>query len=693
MLTKKGVSAILYSVVSLSACVCLLFFGARASAGPHEPPAIGDGLREADLVVMAEPVDSDQYSGVVQLRVHRVLKGGLSGEKQIRVGRMFVNNGWVLWPLPSLGRAAFVLRRAHWSPEYEWYPTMVYQERDDIRAVQTLCALHTVKSERRRLLELYAMARRDVPHMRTELIAELKAMTDSATFSTALQIYDDMRADEHKSRSVNSDIWTWMVRYLFPDRQRPAKEDWDRRFSFSKYQEAISSLGDERVVPSLLQAYDDSSWGKRTEISQLLYAYYGDVPAVKKLLAMHHAQKPAVRLPFSFDFALQERMPECRFGGCFGGPELLQAFNLRLAENPAARDAYWRIVNDKPGEPDAIVAAIWLLEEATGAERERLRVLLLPHIRKRVSNVGQNDFKSIDAQFLRRLRHPACIESLLALLKYEGYDAVFITYEATLALSELGDTTRARAVDALINFMREDTPPLSFQYVQALTWLSTDEEWVRVTSVLLPKYGSEFLPSPTQSLLVGSKDEAPLLLANQGLWNHDEPAWTLRRLGELRDPRTVRPLVNYFVELSLWSPEQWRQRGLEAALIQIGGPAMETAMTDLLLRLRDEPQVLYIPVARRDVWGPFDPIELMQERATRILLAVQEREGLQTARDILSGRSPGSKIEALGHIGVYGTKADIALLAPYKDFWKADRKLQPHTVTADALLRARWREH
>jgi HEAT repeat protein len=669
------------------ACACLLLLTNDAFAIRSERPSIGDLLREADLVVMADLNRPGWTDGMRTVRINRVLKGRLpSKERELRIGPSF--KGMWKWPVMvgDEGNVALILRRSTWSSSYEWYPTGGFVDSEGIQSVQALCALQTVTDGRRRLLELASMVRRGVPHMRNELIAEIKSITDPKVFPVVFQIYDRLKIDDHAFNSAIAGREA-ILRLFRKETNRLNQANAGRENFRARYVEVVGEFGDKRAVPFLIGAFSDRSWKVRRSAAEQLYAHFRDVPGVTEALRRSDSAVADARLPYGYDWIWHERDP---LANRFYDPNLIYATRLRLAGNAAAAHAvYWRVIERKHTEPEAAVAALALLHNASHADRDKICALLLPHIAKRIAN-ARFSWEIEDVRLIRQLRHPACGAPLLTMLTAPQGVHPELLYEATLGATELGYPFKQGAIEVIINGMKVGAKPHSWNYVASLFWLGTPDDVERVLNLSLEWYSAQ-MKLANKGLLSAHQDEAGFLLARlagpyEAGYSVD---WIFRRLGELRDSRAIDPLLKAFKTSLVWEPDVWYQPELDEALLRIKGSVVESEMVALLEKAFEEPESFRL-LERRQVWGPIDPVPRLIDRVTYMLLVMQGTRGNGTAREILLGDAPGSKVEAIRHLGSYGNKDDGMLLQSYLDFWSGDRQLQSYAIVASALLRERW---
>lgn len=167
--------------------------------------------------------------------------------------------------------------------------------------------------------------------------------------------------------------------------------------------------------------------------------------------------------------------------------------------------------------------------------------------------------------------------------------------------------------------------------------------------------------------LAEQPDEAAFLTERLGAARDLPPMareWLVTRLGELKDRRAAPVLVNLLAQ----EKDYGAGVGLGAALAQIGGPQAEEALTKLL--------------AHPDH-------QVVRARAVEAIFAIQGERVVPLARRMLQEKDFGSPSAALGHLGRFGAPEDIALLAGWCDYWRADRALHYWAMQAIGELRER----
>jgi HEAT repeat protein len=629
-MTKRcvvGRAALVLAVLSLPA---------RAHASRLQGP-MGGYVRAAGTIVVANTKAGGERGRQPVLEIQKVIKGdpALAGQA-VLLRSSPTSSADARLPIGAKGVA--VLLAPGWQEAEKWPVVEVYDEPDALAALPTLARVYAAPTERERLLALRKEFAAGNRFCREQLIEDLRDMRDPANFDLITRFYGELPPSE-QAQIVG----------------------------------LLGQIGDLRGVPTLIQALRSPDGKVNSRAAYALAHAFPGAPGVtqafEEALARPHLEQDAAR------YLARYRPPaELPQGAAPREDAWTQAWRLKAAgKADAARDLLTQVLADRQETAlRRVVAARTLLAEADAEERDRIRVLVVPLVTAALGKKARIVFARYAAEALRALRHPDCLEPLLVLLKNRSVlqrDAVRV---ATMAVRELGDTARQRAVPLLLDILapppdrRPSTSERETTMLQIL-WLGDAASYRQADARVRQRERRAWDELRPLRALADQKDEAAFLiqvLAGGARLPSRALEWIAFRLGDLRDPRGIDSLVRLMTHY-----RGWLVSGIAAdALVHIGGQQVEARMLALLTDEDRSHTRLY---------------------ACRVLFALLGSRSRDLARRMLREEDFGHKRLAIEQIGRIGTPEDLELLRPYCDYWKVDRQLQHQAMRAAAALRTR----
>jgi HEAT repeat protein len=622
-------------VGQLTFAVLLTLVACAQASRLHRP--MGDYVREADLIVIGNTRKSGERGFNIGVSVTEVIKGDSTAVgAEIVLNMMAMSTAHAYVPVPATN--VVVLLRTDWRKQKKWPVLEAYKTAKEADAVRTLVGIYRHPGERERLLALRKKALAGNSYYLVQLLHDLRNMTEPKNFDVMVDFYDAL-APVNQAKLV-----TIMAR-----------------------------TGDIRAVPPLLKAMQSSDKGvSGTAARSLAYTFPG-APGVtdafeKALKKEHLARQAACYL------SLRRDDPALAEIGKGRTTSFAQAGRLwKEGDMNAARAAYLAIVeNSKESDYVRRAAATKLLPDASVTDKERIRKALLPLLLAAAR--GDNYIFAKDAtSILRELCHVDCLDTLQAVALRQDFVYWPGARTAVLAIRELGKESRQQAFARFVKDLESDKARMlntrkRTNYMLTLIWLGDRESLAKATNVLPASWQSTWTSFGPLRSAANNEDEGLSLariLEKPGSLSQSALQWTAFRLGDLKEIRAAKGLIAALTRAPN-SPLAWEAKD---ALICIGGSETENEMLKLLSN--QEPE----GVARA---------------ATEILFRLQGERACDLARRMLREDGFGVKMSAMTHLMNHGTLADVTLLLPYCDYWKADRTTHYWAMQAVGGIRSRY---
>jgi HEAT repeat protein len=620
-------------VGQLIVAVLLTFAACAQACRLHRP--MGDYVREAELIVLADTQKGGEHGYDTVASVTKVIKGDpkLVGTK-ILLG-MTMSTGDAHVPVPATKVA--ILLRKNWRKQKQWPVLEAYTKAEEIAALRTLVGIYGLPTERQRLLALGKKALAGNAYCMAQLLPDLKNMRDPDNFDVMTALYSDLAGADQ-----------------------------------AKLVEIMASTGDPRAVPPLLKAMQSSDKKVSGIAASHLWWNFPGAPGVteafEKALTKKHLARRAARYlrKRRDDPALDEiKINKTR--------ETSWMRAGRLGDTKAGRAAYLAMIEDgKESRYVRCSSATKLLPNAGTAEKERIRKALLPQL---LIDAGGDNYIHANqaARILRGLHHADCLEALLALVPRVDFLYRKAARTATLAIGELGPEARKQAVARLMEDIGSGTKKRQNErirtlYMLQLVWLGDKESLGKFENIIPESWESTWAALCPLQLLTNEKDEGTslvrLLEKPEGL-PPIAREWVVFCLGDRKEKRAVKVLAATLSRELDWT----LTRGARDALICIGGPEVENEMIKLLTH-KDRNRV--------------------RPAAIEVLFRLQGDRACDLARRMLREDDFGVKDQAMTHLMNRGTVDDLALLLPYCDYWKADRSTHYWAMQAVNNIRDRY---
>jgi HEAT repeat protein len=621
----------------------------------HRP--LGDYVREAAVIVIADTKRGGAYGGDTILTVTEVLKGAPKLLGQEIVFGMELSTADARVPAPSKGLA--VMLAADWQEKTNHWPVIeACNTPEQVAAVRVFIAVYGEATERQRLVALEARALAGDAVCLDQLLSDLRGMREPGNF--------DLMTD------------------LYPKLQPKTQV---------QLVEIMANTGDLRVVPVLLRAMQSTNEEvSMRAASALRFHYPGARGVTEAFTALLEDKSPlgnmAVQYLAPYRADLTSRAEEWT-------TPWIRADRQWATNRPAARAALLALIVDPQGlasaytnaqpalkaAPKALagvsdyartLAALKLLPEATPAERDQMRQALLPMLTAKAQG-GDYIEAETAAQILRGLNHPDCLPALLALITRTGFVYQQATQTAVFAIRELGPEACEEGFTRLLEGLQPvpqqlEQSDLLDGYLLAMIWLGNRTAWNQVTERLPEAHRAAWQRLAPLRSLAEQQDEVAFMIERlraPGELPAMARAWLVTRLGELKDPRAVPILIDLLVQET---NDYHIGVALTTTLPQINGRQAEEALTKLLTH---------------------PDRHVVRARAVEALFVMLGERGLPLARRMLQEKDFGSPQAALGQLGQFGTAEDFALVAPWCDYWRADRTLQYWGMQAMCRMRER----
>jgi len=650
------VGAPLAAVRRMALLIALLGATGEVWASRLQRP-LGDYVREASVIVIADTKRGGAYGGDTILTVTEVLKGEpkLLGQEIVFGMARLTADPFV--PVPSKGLA--VMLAADWQEKTNHWPVIeACNTPEQVAAVRVFLAVYGEATERQRLVALQARALAGDAVCLEQLLSDLRGMREPGNFDLMTDLYPKLQSKTQ-------------VQLV----------------------EIMANTGDLRVVPVLLRAMQSTNEEVSIRAASAMRFHY---PGARGVTAAFTALLPdksplgnmAVQYLAPYRADLTSRIEEWT-------TPWIRADRQWATNRPAARAALLALIVDPQGlasactnaqpalksAPKALaevsdyartLAALKLLPEATPAERDQMRQALLPMLTAKAQG-GDYIEAETAAQILRGLHHPEGLPALLALIKRTGFVYQKATRTAVFAIRELGPEACGQGFTCLLEGLQPvpqqlENSDLCDGYLLAMIWLGNRTAWNQVTEHLPEARRAAWQRLAPLRSLAEQQDEVAFMIERlraPGELPAMARAWLVTRLGELKDTRAVPILIDLLVQET---NDYHIGVALTTTLPQIGGPQAEEALTKLLTH---------------------PDRHVVRARAVEALFVMLGERGLPLARRMLQEKDFGSPQAALGHLGQFGTAEDFALVAPWCDYWRADRSLQYWGMQAMCRMRER----
>ena len=616
---------------------------------------LGDYVREAAVIVVA---DTETIwggdTGRTTLTVTEVLKGEpklLGQEIVFGMGRLSSASAHV--PAPAKG--VVIMLPGDWQEKTaDWPVVEACGTPEKVAAVRALLAIYGEATERQRLVALQARALAGDAICLDQLLADLRAMREPE----------------------NLDLMTGLYPRLLPKMQ-------------VRLVEVMARTGDLRVVPVLLRAMQSPDGEVSRRAVDALRFHYPGAPGVTVAFTALLAAEPPLDwiavtylAPYRADVAArieEQATPWTRANRQWATDRAAAraAFLALVADPQPQGSAYTNAQPALKTDPKTLAgvltytrcqSALKLLPEASPTERDQMRQALLPMLNANAQ--GDNYIEAETAvQILRELHHPDCLPALLTLAARSDYEKAART--AVFAIRDLGPDPSAQGFARLLAGLQPVPKQLNGDvldgYLLAMVWLGSREIYSQVAERLPEAHRAAWQRLAPLWPLAEQPDEVAFMserLRAPGELPATAREWLVTRLGELKDPRAVPVLMILLA--------QERDYGigvaLGTALVQIGGPQAEEALTGLLTH---------------------PDRQVVRDRAVKALFAILGERAVPLARRMLQEKDFGSPQAALGYLGSFGTAEDLPLLESWCDYWRADRAVHYWAMSAVAALRER----
>ncbi len=604
--------------------------------------SVGSNVRSATLIVIADTQESDGQPGQVRLVFKEIIRGNAELKGQSHLLPRSLSTGDVF--VPRNAKDIAVLLGKDWAKAEHSPVVEVYARPEEIDAVRTLVRIYALPSERERILALWESSEKSLI-LRKQLLEDLAGLREPANFPLIPEIYAKAAPDDQPQ----------LVRLM-------------------------AATGDSRAVPILIDAMRSPIPTVSSEAAWYLSQYFPGAPGVNAVFEQALSSVRLKTIAARYVLRYRPNWPPATQHAPAERPATRAFTAWEAGDYQTAKTIYLDCIESR-NEPESsrLYYAARIIDLLTDVERDRVRVALLPILKKAV-DPGKTYIPIQPVQILSGLRHPDCLEPLMSLLQDKSYHSCEFDCTVTFGILELGPEARKKASAAVMAGIREafgpsrtgrtatisdGTHPLFMQ----LAWLG-DQEAVEEADELITGSAREYWKDVQSLMLAGSQpDEGGFLLeelANDPTLSNTAKAWIVFRLGDLKEKRAVKP-VSVIVAGNRTYPISSMAK---TALMSIGGPEVEVAALELLSHGD--------PMVRCD--GLEILFKLQRERTLprlRRLVAEQEHERVKTT--------------AISLLAQVGEPEDLKLLLPLCDFWTVNRAV--HSRAMDAVSRIRERHN
>ena len=435
---------------------------------------MGNYIRQAELIVVA-----DNQSGTFDetvLAVREVLKGDvkLAGQTLTIKHHGPFSSGDARIPLSTTNIC--VLLPACWKEAKRWPVLEAYRLPEELAALRIVVKVCALENERERLLVLRQTLGRSNRFLEQEFFSQLRDMREAANLHVLLDLYS---APDLTNRVGVIDL--------------------------------IGNIGDARGVPTLIAAAESPDQKlSRTAVDHLRWNFPGATgvtEAMRKAVRREHLTRVAAQYLTRYDqdpkiAALAEGQ---------GTPWLRAMRLLEDGKRDEGRVAFLRIVeNENENFRIRLMAASRMSPDATPTEKDHLRRSLLPLL-ARQPYAGDYLLALQVAETMRGLRHPDCLPVLLPILQQTLFTYSKAVWTATMAIRELGDEARQKAITQIIAELK--SPPVKtvlgtnpLRYPLELVWLGRQRDFDNAEGVMRPEFMSSWKSLRPLHVLSDAKD-------------------------------------------------------------------------------------------------------------------------------------------------------------------------------------------
>jgi HEAT repeat protein len=565
---------------------------------------MGTQVHQAALIAIADAAEGEKHSRVITLR--EILKGEAAQQgERITISQTAIFRTTYLKP-DATGFA--ILLHPEWNTSKSPIIEIFYKP-EEIEALRVLIDMEKQAGEKQRLIALRdrtftTPASAVTPLLKAQLWAEFGQMREPANLPILLDLYDQV--EEKDQQTVV---------------------------------ELIGSIGDARGVPTLLKALESPSRSVALQASNpLTYQFHG---APRVTAAFQNLLKNATtgddwRQSTAYWYLKQY---DADVAAPFDPNRLAQykASDAMKAANPAkALDELMIALRDNSQLTSLVLylpETIKSVRDANRQQKDAIDAALMPGIKRLIeTGTAYETKKAID--LLLTLDHPESEKLLLhSIAKNTKRDYEDATRVAAWEL--FGRSTEARAA--------------------LLKAFASRPDW----DVAQPIFAAGAQPDAGAALIEMLNE----LRALPGLTmeNQYTRRWVIERLGKLREPRAVSPLI--------------------ATLTAYGDNALIVAALHLLNSEQVEKSI--------------EPLLRSPDRGLRIIamdliFARRGTDFLPDLRKMVSDASFGDQSSALLYLGRIGTVDDLKWLEPLTDFWKYPAN---HYWFKQAVTQLRQRHH
>jgi hypothetical protein len=599
---------------------------------------MGHYIRDAGLIVIADTRKGTTYDETV-LFVREVLKGDATQTGRtitLRRGGIFSTADA---RIPTGTTNVAVLLSSGWQDTNRWPVLEAYHMPDDLVALRVLTKICAVENERERLVALHQTLSLNNQACVREIFAQLRDMREAKNFDLVTNLY----SNPELTNKIE------LVRL-------------------------IGHIGDLRGVPILLVAAASSDKRlSRTAVDSLRWDYPG-APGVmemmRKALDQEHLAHVAAQYLVRYD-------PEPKLSAAVESRSTPWLRASRLLEEGKRDEGRAALMSVVEGENENIrtrlLAASRLVAEATPTEKSRLRKSLLPLL---IDYKYANDYMlGLQAvEILRELRHPDCLPALLPLLEPTQFTFAKTAWTTTMALRELGEEARQKAVAQILAHLKSAPPQTALgrnplRYSLELVWLGSQQDCENAERIMHPEYTASWKSlRPLRGL--GDTKDLPSFLIQLSPLDASLPVeareWLLLSKSKSNDRRAITQLITSLVE----NPD-WSLSGKTAdALVTVGGADAEAE----LLKLMNHPDE-----------------NRVRRHASEALFRILGARSHPVALRVLTEKEYGWRPAAYQTIGKIGTTNDLNQLQALADFWNGDRGNHYWAMSALNQVRDRCR--
>ena len=599
---------------------------------------MGNYVRRAELIAVADTHSGKTFNETV-LTVREVLKGDvkLAGETLTIERHGFFSTGDARVPLDATNIC--VLLPAGWKEAKQWPVLEAYRTPEELAALRIVVKVCALENERERLLALRQTLGQSNRFLEQELFSQLRDMREAANFNVLTDLY--------------------------------SAPDLTNRVGLINL---IGDIGDLRGVPTLIAAAESPDQKlSRTAVDHLRWKFPG-APGVTEAMRAAVQREHLTRVAAQY-LARYDSDPKLTALAEGQGTAWLRAMRLiEAGKKDEGRAAVLRIVEDETENFRVrIIAASRLGYEATTREKNQLRRSLLPLLARQPY---ANDYLlALEvAEILRGLRHPDCLPALLPILQQTPFTYTKAAWTATMAIRELGDEARQKAITQIINELKSPPPKTALganplRYSLELIWLGRQQDFQEAERVMHFEYVPSWKSLSPLRALSDTKDEPGsliLLLAQRSALPAEAGEWLMLRQGELKDRQAIPELIATLANDPDWNKTQ----RASDALVAIGGNEVESELIKLFTH-PDENRV------RRHATDA--AFKLLGDRSRDLAIRV------------LNEKDFGWKPAAYQTLGKLGTTNDLSLLYRLSDFWTGDRTNHYWAMSAVSEIRERCR--